>query len=232
MAGPAWLSAVVAATMLVIAAYCATRLVAARLWRRGIDLVADVNHLLMGVAMAGMLVPRLSVLPAGAWEAVFAGGCAWYGWQAVRASRAGPGRARPAAGAAAHSPAGAASRPAAGGWRCSPAGPHLAGNAAMVYMLAASRMGAPGGTGGGAMPSLAGSASGARYPVLALLFALFLIGYVAWLGDRLTSMTPAPALAAAPAPGGAIGPVLAPRASTCCRMAMGLAMGYMLVTMM
>ena len=42
------------------------------------------------------------------------------------------------------------------------------------------------------------SATGARFSVLALALALFMFGYVAWVGDRLTAR--APALAAAPAP--------------------------------
>jgi Domain of unknown function (DUF5134) len=223
MAEPRWLAALVAALMLVIAAYCAVRLVAARFWRRRVDVVADVNHLLMGVAMAGMLIPRLAVLPAAPWEGVFAAGCAWYAWQAVR------GRA------------GAGARARAGRWPCSPPVPHLVANAAMIYMLAAAPT--PAGTGtAGPMPGMAGSAAGARYPVLALLFAVFLVGYVAWVGDRLTSMNPAaisPVAGAAvaatgPAAGTAAGPglVLAPRASACCQIAMGLAMGYALITML
>jgi hypothetical protein len=225
MAEPAWLAALVAALVLVIAAYCAARLAAARFWRRRVDAVADVNHLLMGVAMAGMLVPRLAVVPAALWEGVFAAGCAWYAGRAVR-GQAGAGR-----------------------WPCSPPVPHLVANGAMVYMLAAARTPAPGGGTAGAMPGMAGPAAGAaRYPVLALVFAVFLVGYAAWLGDRLTSMNPAAirptAAVTVPVTGPAAGTgtmtrsaaapglVLAPRVSACCQIAMGLAMGYALITML
>ena len=38
----------------------------------------------MGVAMAGMLVPALTTLPTGLWEAVFVGLAGWFSWQSVR----------------------------------------------------------------------------------------------------------------------------------------------------
>ena len=39
----------------------------------------------MGVAMAGMLEPRLSPVPGTIWRAVFAAAAAWFAWQAIRA---------------------------------------------------------------------------------------------------------------------------------------------------
>jgi hypothetical protein len=119
----------------------------------------------------------------------------------------------------------------------------------------------------------------ARVPELAAVFAVFMVGYVAWLGDRLSSVSAAaaatarhgvPALAAAasaagrgdvvttgaasiagtgaaPAvrqPGdpasraeaarqaGGCWPMLAPRAASCYKIAMGLTMGYMLIVML
>jgi hypothetical protein len=59
VAPPSWLAAALAATLLVIAGYCATRLAAARWWRRSTDHGADVMHAVMGVAMAYMLVLTL-----------------------------------------------------------------------------------------------------------------------------------------------------------------------------
>ena len=64
MAPPSWLAGVLAALLLVIAGYCATRLATARRWRRSTDPGADTMHIVMGVAMAGMLVPWLNPLQA------------------------------------------------------------------------------------------------------------------------------------------------------------------------
>ena len=84
MNGPGWLSGVFAALMLTAAAYCAGRLVTARLWRRPTELDTDAAHVIMGVAMAGMLVSGLRTLPATLWAGVFAAGAAWFGGQALR----------------------------------------------------------------------------------------------------------------------------------------------------
>ena len=107
MAGPSWLAGVLAAVMIAIAVYCASRLAISRLWRRETEFDADAVHVVMGVAMAGMLVPRLSPLPDSTWEAVFGTAAAWFAWQAIRTrrrtardslavppSRAAPGRVR------------------------------------------------------------------------------------------------------------------------------------------
>src|SRR5215475_6535255 len=85
MAPPSWLTGALAAILLGIAGYCATRLAAAGRWRRSTDHGTDVMHIVMGVAMAGMLVPRLNPLQASAWTVLFAAGTAWFAGQAVRA---------------------------------------------------------------------------------------------------------------------------------------------------
>ena len=84
MAGPGWLTGLLAAVMLTVAAYNATRLVAAPRWGRAAELDADGMHVVMGVAMAGMLTPGLSFAPARLWQAVFAAAGAWFGWQFLR----------------------------------------------------------------------------------------------------------------------------------------------------
>jgi hypothetical protein len=64
-----WLLDAVGTFMLVVAAVSAARLVAARPWQHGSVVIdTDSAHLLMAIAMAGMLAPRLSTLPAPAWE--------------------------------------------------------------------------------------------------------------------------------------------------------------------
>jgi hypothetical protein len=196
MSGPGWLAGIFAALMLTVAAYCAGRLVAARRWRRPTELDTDGAHVVMGVAMAGMLVSGLRSFPAPLWEGVFAAGAAWFGYQALRARRTAP--ATP--------------------WRCPHPAPHLVECAAMLFML------------------LAVPASAA---FLALLPAVFLLARAVRLADRLTAQ--APAFAVAPgtqvpvggsgAPG-RTGTPLAPRCAVLCSMAMGITMGYMLITML
>ena len=117
MSGPGWLAGVFAALMLTVATYCAGRLVAARAWRRPTELDTDSAHVVMGVAMAGMLVSGLRAFPSSLWEGVFAAGAAWFGYHALRARR------------------GAYGSP----WRCLQPAPHLVECAAMLYVLLAAR---------------------------------------------------------------------------------------------
>jgi hypothetical protein len=107
--GPSWAAGLLAAVMIVTAVYCATRLAAAWRWRRPTEYDADGAHVFMGVAMAGMLVPRLDLFPHGGWEVIFGAAAAWFGWRAARAHagqrgwlagryRTGPPRPRRSAG--------------------------------------------------------------------------------------------------------------------------------------
>ncbi len=79
---PAWLLDILAAVMLGVVALSATRLAVARLWRqrarRAAPADVDVSHLLMALAMAGMLTPSLTTLPDGAWAVIFAAMTAWF----------------------------------------------------------------------------------------------------------------------------------------------------------
>jgi len=242
MSGPAWLTDIFAAVMITVAAYCASRLVVARWRRRPTDVDSDGVHVVMGVAMAGMLVTGLRFLPIGIWEAVFAAAAGWFGWRFVRVRRGTP----------------------LSQWRCPQPGPHLVECGAMLYMylaVPAVAVAAKGGMGGM-------SATGSRFSVLALVLALFMFGYVVRVGDRLTARTPAlavavPAVAVASGPqepgalmtatgpesagaashGDCVGagprtPVsqgtsyLAPRCAAMCKIAMGITMGYMLILML
>jgi hypothetical protein len=246
MGGPSWFAAALAAVMIVTAIYCAGRLAAARLWRRSTEVDADAVHVVMGVTMAGMLLPGLSPLPGTVWEAVFMAAAAWFAYQAVRSPRQG----------------GATSR-----WRCSHPVPHLVETAAMVYMLAALPGSWPGWPGQAMpMPGMGGGhpAAGGSLSTLAVILALFMIGYVLWTADQLTALVRAPA-AVPPGPvhdqaatradaaglTGATGTkdaatavrqkpsrrrpgtlALAPRLAACYKIAMGIAMGYMLILML
>jgi hypothetical protein len=247
MAGPSWLADALAAAMIVIAVYCASRLAVSRLRHRPTEADADALHVVMGVAMTGMLVPQLSPLPAGGWEAAFGTAAAWFAWQAARTGRGIP----------------------PGGWRCRYPVPHMVECAAMLYALRA-MPGAQPASPGPPMPGMGASAgAGGSFPMLALVLALFMLGYVVWTTDRLTSLTRARTAVLAPGPArdharvpvtpGALpavsrndipdapgvsstagtrhehpadGPMLAPRLAACYKIAMGLTMGYMLITML
>jgi hypothetical protein len=81
MSNPGWLNGIFAGAMLIVAAYSAGRLVAARAWSRPIHRDVDVAHVLMGTAMAGMLVSDLSPIPSGVWEVVFSALAVWFLWR-------------------------------------------------------------------------------------------------------------------------------------------------------
>src|SRR2546430_1980223 len=89
MASPAWLTAIFAAASLAVAVYCAGRLAVARRWHRPTELDTDGAHVVMGVAMAGMLVSGLRSLPSAIWEVVFAAAAAWFGYRMLQGRRGG-----------------------------------------------------------------------------------------------------------------------------------------------
>jgi hypothetical protein len=160
---PAWIFDLFAALMLVVAAVSASRLVVARPWRPGSVIVdTDIAHLLMAIAMAGVLTSSLSTLPDVAWEVIFGLMIAWYAFRVVLDVQANGMRAL------------------AGG-HCAP---HLVHSGAMLYMFLAM-------TSAGMAHGMAGMSGGSsslllRYPTLAFVFALALIGYSVWDVDQLS----------------------------------------------
>ena len=222
MGSPAWLTAIFAAASLAVAVYCAGRLVVARRGHRPTELDTDGAHVIMGVAMAGMLVSGLRTLPSAIWEVVFAAAAVWFGYRMLQARR------------------GAQSSP----WRSSHPLPHLVECAAMVFMFLILPASAAAGAATSGM-SMTMTATESRFSFLTLPLALYLFGYVVWLGDRVTLHAPALALATAPAsagsghrPGYGSGspepahPYLAPRCAAICKITMGITMGYMLILML
>jgi len=160
---PAWIFDLLAALMLGVAAVSAERLVAARPWRPGAVIVdTDIAHLLMAIAMAGVLAPSFSTLPNVAWEVIFGVMIVWYAFRVVLDAQANGMRAL------------------AGG-HCAP---HLAHSGAMLYMFLAMT---PAGSASG-MAGMSGGSSSLmlRYPTLAFVFALVLIGYSIWDVDQLS----------------------------------------------
>jgi hypothetical protein len=206
VSAPAWLAGGFAILMIVIAVYCAARLAVCRLRGRNTERDADALHVLMGVAMAGMLEPRLTPVPVTAWRAVFVAAAAWFAWQAIR-----PGRG-------------------AGGARGAHPAAHAVECGAMVYMLL------PVGSwpsGHGLRAAMPGMSQGTTIgnPALTLVLALFMLGYVLWAIDRLAHLSRTPAVAAAyPQPAGI--PVLAPRLAASYKITMAIGMGYMLIMML
>ena len=164
MAGPAWLTGAFAGVMILTACYSASRLAVSRLRGLATEADADGLHAVMGTAMAGMLVPQLALLPAAAWMVVFGTGAAWFGGCALRSR----GRSWSS-------------------WRCRYPVPHLIECVAMLYMLMAVR-GAQQKT-GMAMPGMGASPSTpVGFPALAVVLALFMLGYIMWTTDQLASL--------------------------------------------
>jgi hypothetical protein len=227
--------------MILTAAYSASRLVVSRLRGLASEADADGLHAVMGAAMAGMLVPPLALLPGTTWMVVFGTGTAWFGGCALRSRNQ-----------------------SRFSWQCRYPVPHLVECVAMLYMLLAVR-GAPHGT-GMTMPGMSTSPGAPTvFPALAVVLALFMLGYVMWTTDQLASLARAsaraPGLARPPQPrtlavvpaggrtdGTAAGRdtagsldqdpppagqvLLAPRLAACGKIAMGIAMGYMLILML
>jgi hypothetical protein len=228
---PGWILDIAAALMLAVAAVSATRLSAARPWQRGAVVAdTDIAHLLMAIAMAGMLTADLSTLPGGGWEVIFGVLTAWFGFRVIQDARANGMRAL------------------AGG-HCAP---HLVHSTAMLYMFLA--LVAPDGAGQG-MSGMGGSSGlqSLKVPTLALVFAFILAGYTIWDLDQISSRTrrlattslvltasggsvsatvPVAADGVAPAAsGGARGTLLSPGMTVASRIAMGATMAFMLLSM-
>ena len=238
MTGPSWLAGILAVIMIATAAYCATRLVIARAHRQPDERDVDLVHTVMGVAMAGMLVSWLNPLPDGVWAVMFGAGTGWFGWRAWRGRRV---------------------RTHVTGTGQSPHRhhvPHLVMCGAMVYMLLAAGAATSASSTGTAM---GGVATAGRFPLLALVLAVFMVGYVMWQADRLpalarvgTERLGSPVLVttlalstmadakpelqpaeATPGPPASPAPrVLSPRLAACCQIAMAVTMGYMLILML
>jgi len=84
-----------------------------------------------------------------------------------------------------------------------------------------------------AMDGMGGGSGGtAHFRTLALVLAFALFGYVVWNADRLSSLPPVAVLAARATAAPARAVPLSLRLAVCCEIAMGLAMGYMLILML
>jgi hypothetical protein len=161
---PAGILDIFATVMLLVAAVSAGQLAVARRWRRGGVADADitVSHLLMGIAMAGMLAAGLRTLPGAAWEVIFAVMTAWFAWRLWPEAK---GRGVGALARGHHAP-------------------HLVHSAAMLYMFAALAAPVAGGSGMAGAGGSSGGTQTLRLPTLAFVFVLLLVGYTVRDLDR------------------------------------------------
>ena len=125
----------------------------------------------MGVAMAGMLVPALTTLPTGVWEAVFVGLAGWFSWQSVRflARHLGQGGEH-----VLH--------------HVSHYLTHLVMSCAMLYMYLAAPTGGAAHAGGMSMGGATGAT--ANFVGLPLFFLIVLSVSAVWHIDSLSSSSP------------------------------------------
>ncbi len=241
MAQPTWLAYSFAVVMVVVSLYCVGWLVAARRRSRPNHMDVNISHVAMGLAMAGMLVPRLKVLPDGAWEAVFVAIALWFSWHGARfVVRTAGDRLPGATHGLSHYLI------------------HLVMALAMLYMYMAAVPAHH--VTGTAMVMTGPTGTGANFVGLPLVFVVVLFASAIWQLDGLSRFTPTePDLVSvgSPArPAGAVGghapassssglpvdrasaraagqqPSLAPRLEMGCHIAMCVTMGYMLVLML
>jgi hypothetical protein len=178
------------AVMLLVAEVSAAQLVVAYAWTRRTDTGTGtgtgiaVSQLLAGIAVAGVLLPGLSILPHAAWAVIFAVMTAWFAWCLWR-ENGGRGAAAMASGHYA---------------------PHLAASAALLYLFTA--LAGPSAAGSGLSMSGTDGVSGMAWgssggtptlhaPTLALIFALLLVAFtVRDLDRRARPVAPRPPIAA------------------------------------
>ncbi|HTZ91781.1 MAG TPA: DUF5134 domain-containing protein [Streptosporangiaceae bacterium] len=194
---PSWILDIFAAVMLVVAGVSAGRLAAGRAGSRfRPDADIDAAHVLMGIAMAGMLASSLRTLPNAVWIAVFAVVTVWFTWRVSAEVRT---QGAAALGTGHHLP-------------------HLVHGTAMVYMFAAVTTAAHG-SGMGMSGMAAGSAGMGtlKVPTLGLAFILFMVAWAVWdldqIGNaRLHARGRLPRLSVSPQPAAALA-VAGPAAS-------------------
>jgi Domain of unknown function (DUF5134) len=209
MSTPAWILGTFAAMMVLVAEVSAGQVIA-RAWTRrgGAGAGIAVSQLLMGIAMTGILVAGLSILPNAVWAVVFAVMTAWFAWCLWQGNR---GRA---AASVAH-----------GHYA-----PHLVHSAAMLYLFAA--MAGPSAAGPGGMSGMAwGSARGMptlHAPMLALIFALLLIAFTVHDLDQQAGSGLA-AAAAGPVVYTAERLLLSPAVVKGCQVTIGVTMAFVLI---
>ncbi len=170
MTNPGWLNDIFAAVMIAVAAYSAGRLVAARRLSRLTHPDVDVAHVLMGTAMAGMLVSDLNPLPVGVWELMFSVLAGWFVWRCYQFVR------DPSTGLAHGQHVHRLSRRLI----------HLVMSLAMLYMYLAAVPAAV--NSGGSMAMGAATGGTANFVLLPLAFIVALFASAIWELDRIAAL--------------------------------------------
>jgi Domain of unknown function (DUF5134) len=208
MAGQAGLVYGSAMVLLLTAAYCATRPITSRLLGRRFEADVDAMHVVMGPAMAAMLVGRLGA----GWSRAVAVGCVagvvWFGSRTVRDGlRPGPGGGRPGHQAQ-----------------------HLATCAAMLYMVRGSPVSMSGMSSGKSLatgPAMSSAvSSSAPFQILAVGLGAVLIAYALW---DICATVPSTGKGGMVMPSTGPRRMLAPRVAGGCQALMGLAMAAMVM---
>jgi hypothetical protein len=231
---PGWLNDVLGMVMIAISVNFAGRLVLARRWHRQIHVEVNIAELVMGVAMAGMLLPDINVFPTAVWVIVFVGFTLWFLIENARfVKRHGISGGDPLVGYyRAHYPL------------------HVLMSCSMLYMYLATSPPAA----SGSMMMSAPEGATAEFTFLPLLFAVLLCGFAVWQLDGINRFLPTGAvvsgvdedLVTVPsgstgtlATGAAGGPStfhqrdwLAPRVETVCLIAMSVTMAILLARML
>ena len=218
MVAPGWLAQALACVMVGTAAYCLGRLIYASAFGRRSQRGVDATHAVMGMAMAGMLVPSLRTLSTVGWTVVFATTTTWFTWTTIRPNRA------------------------ADSTHQSNRLGHVVASAAMVYMVLAMPAGPSSHDVAGSMGAMASPATGsAQVPALGVILGLCLLGCAWWTALRLSGLSVPAGTGSAAAQaattrsrrrlsGSGDGPgFLAPRVAACCDLAIGVVMAYLLI---
>lgn len=244
MAHPTWLAYAFAVVMVAVSLYCIAWLTVATRRRLPHHVDVNISHVAMGLAMAGMLVPRLNLLPDGLWEAVFIAIASWFSWHGARfVTRRG------------------AQRDDLSWHGLSQNLIHLIMALAMMYMYLAAVPATPSASAGPGMSMTGPTGTAANFVGLPLVFVMILFASAVWQLDRLSRYAPsrralvgsgvlgdagpAGARGSWEVPGGprgeapcplepAVGasPSLAPRLEMGCHIAMCITMGSMLILML
>lgn len=223
MPHPTWLAYGFAVLMVSVSAYCVGRLVLARRLGRLNHEDVNVSHVLMGVAMVGMLVPRWKVLPTGLWEVVFVITALYFLSRAIHF-------------VARHGISGTNDDHV---HHISHYLIHMVMGCVMLYMY---WLGMPINSPSGLGMAMSGPPKGAGDPSLTLFLIVVLFASAIWQLDSIGQFAPrqlAVVTVGAEGAGGdvsganesALQPFLAPRLEIACHIAMCLTMGYMLVLM-
>ncbi|HEY4268653.1 MAG TPA: DUF5134 domain-containing protein [Galbitalea sp.] len=215
MIGPTWLAAILGIIMIAAAISAIARVIIAARTHTATDYEVDGHNVLMGIAMAGMLIPGLLIVTAGAstvaWIVVWVIVTVWFAISVIRDAVRHPGDRFT-------------------GHHL----PHLVMSGAMVYMLAAPGMGDS--SMSGSMPGMSamGAGSSLPLPTLDYAFVIFMIGYAVLVIDRLPKIAIVGSgdVAVFGHLGSAAGTrILAPRGAALTNIVMAITMGYMLTMM-